>query len=434
MSNSGIAKIILASTFCLTSNLFGLSLKETVLNTMNTNPEMSKNIEKYNASISALSAAQGSYLPKVNLGFTLSKEKTKTPANLFAEKNLVSKEFEASINYNLFSGFKDEYKIKEKLQMVKYSEYQIQSKANQLSEQVISAYLDVLRRKSILDISNDNLNINIKTVDESKKRLSSGIGKLSDYKQAVSRMELAYSNKIDAENKYHNSKTTLSRISSLVIKDNTLVSPDVNFLVLTSLKESQLKTETNNPHILATKANIEAKKMVVKQSESAYYPTIDLKLATYRDKNVHGLEEEDNSYIASVILKYNLYNGGIDEANKLTYIHQTSSMKKQLENTKELLNERLSIAWSTYEKNQDRLDHIEAYVKASEETWDNYKKDYELGNRNFIDVLNSEHEYNNAKILQANVNYDYKKAYFDILNVSNQLFNLLKINLPIYKM
>ncbi|MCW9026509.1 MAG: TolC family protein, partial [Thiovulaceae bacterium] len=134
------------------------------------------------------------------------------------------------------------------------------------------------------------------------------------------------------------------------------------------------------------------------------------------NKNLSGIEGNDNRLRAMAYLKYNLFNGFSDEAKiqkSISKIHQEVESKNDLR--RQVL-EGLNLSWAANEKLGDQLEHLNEYKKFSLKTLTLYAKEYDLGRRSLLDLLSAQNDFIGAKQQIINTEYSMLFAKYRILD------------------
>jgi adhesin transport system outer membrane protein len=112
----------------------------------------------------------------------------------------------------------------------------VKESSNSIALETVTAYIDLLRNKELLDISKNNVDVHKKYLDQIKEKVDAGIGRNSDYKQTLSRFENAQSIYYLNEQNYLNSISSFKRILPVEVNIEELSKPEIGELPAQSLK------------------------------------------------------------------------------------------------------------------------------------------------------------------------------------------------------
>ena len=413
---------------------FAMTLDEMVSETINTNPIINISIEKQNAAQSRLDQENAEFfLPKLDFNGNGGFEQVSSPATDANSSYEPGAKYDANfiLKENLFKGFDTQEGIRSREAGFTSSHYQLIEKANDLSLEATKAYLNVLKTKELLEVAKDNVEVHSTILNKISKKVNAGTKRQSLYDQTLSRLENAKSDVIFAEQEHANAKVKYRRVLDDGVDFDTLVKPQDGTLNYANLEEAVDAANEYNPTLLADKYDIEEADANYARVAAKYYPTLDLQGEARLRNNVHGISGQDNSFAALAVVSYNLYNGGADQAKREENMHIMLEKKYSLADAQRYIKERLSKAWNTYTYTETQLEHIELNIKAAKKTVEDYHKEYNLGRRSLVDLLNSELELNSAKNRAVNVSYTRMSAYYEILAHSGTLLDAFNIELDV---
>lgn len=418
----------------VTSLANAASITEVVHKTIETNPQIQMVKEDLNAEKKVLTQVKAGYLPSVDLSYSVGRELTRTIANDRDQYGYTRFEASATLTQSIFSGFSTVYGVEQQNALIISNNAKVQEAANTLALDASTAYLEVLRNRELLEIAQENVDVHDKYLKQIKEKVDAGVGRSSDFKQTLSRFENAKSVLFLSKQNYENSIYNFQRILPDDITEEYLLKPTAGDLPSESLESLVEMALKENPTIHVSMADIESAQASVSRSESAFYPTADLRLQTFWDKNVNGVgirsgaqHDHNQGWNALLLLNYNIFNGMYDKANREAYQHRLLKQTSVLADAKRYVKANTSLAWYTYKSTKEKLVHIEKNIEASADTVEAYQKENELGRRSIIDLLNIELEYNGAKNRKVTAEYDNLIAYYQILTYTGKILEVMNV-------
>jgi len=418
--------------------LDAISLVEFVQKSIETHPQICVKKEELNSQKESLRVVRSGYLPSIDLSYSIGPEITKTIVNQRKEVDLTRQEASASLKWNLFSGLDTLYAMKEQKALIISANNNIKESANKLALEAVKAYIDVLKNQDLLKIAKENVDVHQKYLNQIKAKVDAGVGRSSDYKQTLSRLEHAKSTMFLAKQNYENALYSFQRILPINITAKDLHQPNIGKLPANTLEDLIKLAMQNNPIILVSKNNIKVAKAALNRSDAPYYPTADVIAKYYWNKNVHGVStdsdnpviskyDEDSGYNALLVFNYNIFNGLSDSAKKQISRHKLLKENSTLIDSKRYVKAYTSIAYQTYIATKEQLIHINSNIKASADTVSDYRKENELGRRSIIDLLNIELEYNAARNRKVTTKYDNILSYYQILSYTGKMLEQMNV-------
>jgi len=282
-----------------------LTINDAMQTSIQTHPKIKMQKEDKLVQDKLLTRVKAGYLPSVDLSYTVGRELTKTPANLRKKAFLTRRQATVTVKQNLFSGFDTKYGVKQQQSIILSSTDKVKESANKLALETATAYIDILRNYKLLQIANENVAVHKKYLAQIKRSVDAGVGRSSDYTQTLARYRGAQSIAQLTKQNYLTSISSFERLypKKVTFKDlqepvaNKLPAKNINFLINMALKY--------NPTIEVSQDDIKAAQSALKRSDAPYYPTADLKLESYWNKDVHGVgyngtEGRDDGYNAPI--------------------------------------------------------------------------------------------------------------------------------------
>ncbi|SUQ29184.1 Agglutination protein [Vibrio vulnificus] len=129
-------------------------------------------------------------------------------------------------------------------------------------------------------------------------------------------------------------------------------------------------------------------------------------------------------------MRYNLYNGGTDSANSESAAYQLNKAKDLRERTFRSVEEGLRLAWSALDLTLQQKEFLSDHVDSASDTVIAYEKQYRIGKRTLLDLLNTENELFEARKGYLDAKYAEQYAKFRVMNATGQLLNALRVDIP----
>ena len=184
----------------------------------------------------------------------------------------------------------------------------------------------------------------------------------------------------------------------------------------------------NHPAMRVASSNIKAAQSDHRRSLRSRYPNLDLRLATEYGDHIGGLEGNSEETSLVINLTYNLYRGGRNDAEqqqKVSAVHEqkefAARVRRQVINT-------LRLSWTADNLLIQQLQFLESHVIKSGQTVESYKEEFFIGQRNLLDLLDAENEYNSAKNQLAEARLDSLAARYRVYEGIGQLFEATGID------
>ncbi len=404
----------------------GQTLAEAIDTVIQTNPQVRSQVFNRLSRDGEVTQAQSGYLPTVDLNAAAGFSKHRKPE---PEEDLEPWEASISVRQNLFTGFATMNEVDRQRARVRSSAYALQGTSENLALQTTRAYLDVLRNEELKRIAEQNRDTHLRIMDQIKLRSESGVGSQVDTDQVQGRLALAESNVIVAET---NLLDSYSNYQSVVgnLPEN-LVRPTAPAEKLPSSLEQALEMAVaGHPTLKSANADLEARQSQYEVAKGAYYPVVDLELDQRWDEEVSRVEGERDETIFLARIRYNLFNGFKDSGRKAQTLEQVGEAREVKNNTQRQVVESMRLSWMAYQSVLDRIDFLRKHIESTRETAQAYSKQFDIGKRTLLDVLDTEAEAINAKIELVNAEADGLYSQYRILNSMGSLVHAFDLQWP----
>jgi adhesin transport system outer membrane protein len=127
-------------------------------------------------------------------------------------------------------------------------------------------------------------------------------------------------------------------------------------------------------------------------------------------------------------LRYALFNGGADKAEKAQTRLLNQRAGYELDDTRRLVRRDAEHAWFTYQSSVERVKLLEDYVALSLLTKIAYDKQFTIGQRSLINLLDAENELLQARLQLVTAQKDLYLSKYQMLNLSGQLLESLSVH------
>jgi adhesin transport system outer membrane protein len=170
--------------------------------------------------------------------------------------------------------------------------------------------------------------------------------------------------------------------------------------------------------LLVGKYNIKGAEALYRESKSRFMPSVDLELSENYNKNYDVLTDNrhDDRLQAMVVVSYNLFNGGADEAARRSKLSKLSQEVEVVNDLRRQVVEGIDLSWSAYELAKEQIPFLGDYQKQSAETLKLYSKEYEMGERSLLDLLATENDLKRANDELINAKFNLLLSKYRILD------------------
>jgi len=423
-------RLLLGVSMCVFS-LNALTLKESVQEALDTNPVVQERLKNYRATQQDLRVAKSEYYPSLDLRASAGVTKQgifKDGSNGTWSHNVPKNSYgsyDASLvlTQNLFDGFSTTNQVDYQEARIFAAAYNYIEKGNDIAFRMTTAYINVLRAHELLENARKSVAINEDIFKKVKALYKAGLTTESEVKKIEAVLALSRSNLIAQKNNTKEAEYNFRRILGRLPNIKELAKPKLDIPMPKSIQRAALYAIKHNPSLIVSDYNIKGAQSLYKQQHKGYYPKIDLEISqNYRDyQNSPAIEIADDRFQAKVVMSYNLFRGGADEAaiqKNISLVNQEIEIKNDL---KRQVIEDLDLSWNTYTMAKLQLKDLRDYNKFSQRTLELFQEEYDLGRRSLLDLIFAQNDVTNSRSQIITAEYDYLLAKYRILDAMGLL-------------
>ena len=400
-------------------------LKELAQKAAVTDPNVLVHWHDLKAATKEIGVARGGYFPKVDLSSNAGNERLVTP---LAQFQPISSSFyrdttTLTMTQMLYDGFMthDEVRRLNHVQLSRYFEW-FDAMENSALE-TTQTYFDLRRHEALYHLSEENFVSHRVVFNQIKLKVDAGVGRAVDLEQVKGRMAQSESNLVTDNANVHDMNARLLRFVNELPAHGSNSDPDTLMpFVPEGSGEEQVNSAINNsPAILAAIENVRAAQSDLNERRGKYQPRVDLVLSESRGKNAGGVLGENRDSVAQVVMSWNLFNGGSDALRSDQFMEHLEAARSLREKTCREVRQAVDVAFHGIWTITEQLGYLEQRKNAINQAYYAYKKQFDLGQRSLLDLLDSENELFQAN--RAYINAQYDRA----INVAKTLAGMGKL-------
>ncbi len=408
------------------------TLEEVVRQTLSTNPDVLEKINTRLAVDQEVRQAKAGYYPSIELNAGIGREKSDNPttrAGGYDWRSLTRKELGATLSQPLYAGGAISNEVARQTERANSRAYSMHATAEQIALRTTEVYLEVLRRQELIRLAQDNLASHEKTYEQVSSRSASGIGRGVDVDQARSRLLLAKSNLMAEESNLREAEINYYRVVNAA--PNNLTAPSAPFDKIPETLPGAVKYAVeNHPVLKAAAADIEAAKEQHDVAKAPYFPRLNLELGASKNEDLSGVEGDNNTLSAMIRMRYNIYAGGKDKARRAQTFHQIDEAKEIRNHACRQVVEGMRLSWNAYKTTDAQTIYLRQRLESTLSARDNYRSQFNLGQRSLLDLLDSENEVFGASKEFTNAEFDRLFSSYRVMAGEGKLLSTLMVELP----
>jgi adhesin transport system outer membrane protein len=410
----------------------GASLKEAVMQAINTNPALRAIGDNRTAIGHEVRRAQGEFLPQLDVFAGYGFQKFSSPATRAAtddDNYLDREEYSAIVTQRIFDGFSTSSEVQRQRARVRSAAHRVFENAEVLALDTALSYLEVLRQRRLLELSRENVQVHESILGSLKERQEAGGGSVSDVAQTEARLARAQATLLTTENELRDAEASYKRIVGDAPED--LVMPDFDYTLLPNDEEQAVAmAEKGSPTVRIFDADVDVASKQIDVADAAFYPSLRLEASYNYTNDADGVPSWSEDVQLMLRMNWNLYRGGTDAANRRVAIARQAQAKSQRWAASINAVEEMRRSWSAYTIESERGETLTTAVEFSEQTRDLYRQQFDVAQRTLLDVLDAENELFVARGQKVSADVNRQAAGYRILATVGSLLGNLGVAAP----
>jgi len=397
------------ATLCSAAGAQAATMNEAAQQAVLQNPEVLARWRAFNGTSAQQDAARGGYCPRVDITAGAGREHLEQPNQ--ADKDFNRRGLSASLTQILFDGFGTRSEVRRLgyFKLMRY--YELLDVSENTASEASRAYYDVLRYRRLVKLAEENYAQHRLLFDQMEQRVKAGVGRRVDFEQAGGRLALSESNLLTEVTNLHDVSARYQRLVGELppvdMAEPGLLQKGIpatsNAAIVEAIKQS--------PAISAAIENIRSAQMDMDGRNAAFMPRVELRARQDLDHNRDGVLGSRQDRVVEVVLNYNLFRGGSDSALKRQAAESLNASKDLRDKACRDVRQTLAIAYNDTRRITEQLRYLDAHQLASEKARDAYRKQFDIGQRTLLDLLDTENELFQARRAYVNSSYDQGIAF-----------------------
>ena len=404
-------KVSILAAMVSTAYAQPFTLKDAAQEAVLRNPEVQAKWHAYKEATEAVGVPRGRYYPSVDLNAGIFREWKDEPAAAGGERDFTSRGVELRLNQILFDGFATRSDVKRLnyAQRVRY--YELLDASETAALEAMRAYNDVQRYRALHKLAEENYVQHRAVYEQIQRKVKQGVGRGVDLEQASGRLALAESNLLTEASNLHDVSARYQRIVGSLPPEEMAALPKLTQDVPPRTPDALRKAYEHNPSLAAANENIVSSMADVDVKRAPYYPRLDLQASQLWGRDTDGIDGSYDNRKIGLALNYNLFRGGADKAGERAAVERVNIAKDLRDKVCRDVRQTLAIAHNDITRIGQQQQYLEHHLTATEKARDAYRKQFDIGQRTLLDLLDTENELFEARRAYLNASHDYIQAY-----------------------
>ena len=282
-----------------------------------------------------------------------------------------------------------------------------------------AVYMDVIRDMAVLDLQVNNEKVLKKHLESYRKRFKAGELTRTDVAQSEARVSGAKANRIAAEGQLEVSKANFFSVVGIEPKDLQDVD-DLSVKLPETVDQAIDLALKHNPKIRAAHYAEQSALNIVSAKKGALSPSVDIRGAAGKQKEVTQLDEADYWQITAN-LRVPIYQAGSEYAAVREAKQLANQYRILLAKTRQDVRSETTAAWERYQATKAQIQSIKDQIKASKIALEGVIREANVGSRTVLDVLDAEQEHLDNQVSLTKAHREEIVSAFALLSAIGQM-------------
>jgi len=424
--------IVPGAVLLCASPAFAVELRDAVQAALNTNPEIRQAVANRLATQEERVQGQGLWYPRVSVEGSAGVRSLRNPTRRsigLADQTLYPIEGDLIITQLLYDSGGREAEIRRQASRTDAAAARVEERSEFVALNVSRTYIDYLLQQRLVAIAQDNVTFHERLVGDLREGVSKGSISIADQQQAEERLQSARARVTEAREDLDTAAITCRTLTGVPV-DSVSLPPDLSQCMPASLEDAENSARQNNPRVQEAVADLNTAKEEIRAAKAAIGPKFTLEGRARAGHDIDGFAGRTTDLQALGVIRWELYNGGIKEANVREQQHRADQVHGRLFEVTRSAEEDTRTAWSRLTNQTALVSELEAQARISDDVLLSYREQFNIGRRSLLDVLDAQNSRYNVQAQTETARLAKLYAQYRVLAASNKLIDCLNVAMP----
>ena len=398
-----------------------------------TNPRVGEASANRRATQAELHQQQGTLLPQVRLEANTSQLKEHNPDVFPAPlgDNTWRPGYKGSIAVRqlLFDGFTSINEVWRQAARVDAAAARVHERSELTALDAAEAYINVVRYMRLVALAQENVRAHRKILSNVQQRFSGGRAGEGDFEQTKERVDAAEAALIEFRRTLEDARAKFRSVVG--IEPFNLRAPGRLRGMPPSKDQVLAVTLTDNPTIQAAQGDVDAAHYAFHATSGAFMPTVSFEGRATEGKNEDGFYGKYTQGSLQINATWDIFRGGQDSWKRAEQAERYTQATMAHARLQRDANESVDKAWSARTITAQRIAKLRSQIGSDRKVITAYSKEYDLGQRSLIDLLNAENQLFNASVSLESARGVAVFADYQLLAAMGKMLDYLRSPHPV---
>src|SRR5262249_4952023 len=329
----------------------------------------------------------------------------------------------------LFDGLASIHDIWRQSARVNAASFRVRERSELIALDAAEAYIDVVRYQRLVALANQNVANHEELLSNVESRFAGGRAGEGDLQQTIERVEAAQAVVAEFRRSLDDANSKYRKIVGLEALNLSFPGP---LRGLPRSKDEALSVALRqNPTLLAAESDKEAAQQAFRATAGAFVPSVSLEGRASHGVDADTFVGKRDDIAGKIVVAWDIFRGGQDSWRRVeTAERYTEETMRHARLQRDAL-EAIDKAWAARTITANRITALRRQLVANKKTIEIYRKEYDVGRRSLIDLLNAENQYFNAAASLTSARGVIVFADYQLLAAMGALLDYLKTAVPV---
>lgn len=407
------------------------TIQDAINQAVHSNPGVGEAAANRRATEAEMRQSQGVLLPQVRLQLDAGPERTNryvTPAPLGNNDWKAGRQGSIVVRQLLFDGLASINEIWRQAARTDAAAFRVLERTELIALDAAEAYIDVVRYLRLVALAEDNVTAHRRILGNVRSRVEGGRSGEGDLHTATERVASAEATLAEFRQRLDDARAAYRRVVGL--EPYNLRFPGRLRGMPASKDESLAVALRHNPTIQAAGADVAAARYGFDATAGAFLPNVALEGRASRGVDTNDFDGQRDDVSAKFVVTWDVFNGGRDSWRRAEAGERLIEENYRHARLQREAFEALDRAWAARTITSDRIAALTRQVEGARGAVAAYGKEYELGQRTLIDLLDVQNQYFNGLVSLVSTRGVAVFADYQLLAAMGKLLEHLKTGQP----
>ena len=312
---------------------------------------------------------------------------------------------------------------------VNSASYRVDEAAEFVALNAIEAHLNSMRNQEIVRLNEANIEAHRRIRGQVEQLERGGGGDIADVQQTVARIAQAEASLATSAGDLADSLATYARVVG-ASPQNLSLEPAPLGQVPAAADQAVEAASVRSPTVQIAASDVDVSAAELRGTRANFYPRFDVEVASTAGNDLDGQKGSSVDASALLVLRYNLFRGGADIAREREAFHRVNESRAGLERARRQAEEEARFSFNALTTARSRTTALRGKAEAQRRSRDAYAQQFEIGQRDLLDVLDAENELFLARVGLVTAEYTERFAVYRLLAITGDLLEVLSIGAP----